>query len=129
MHPFSFRFHAQGGRRAQQEGLANGKAKKGKGKRAAKGAGTRRRGGADAAVASEAGPPVAGAILRVDLWPADSGSAANATPEPASPPGALQNRASQVAIIGECAYDRVLLCGLSSRIAGNASWPWFFSRF
>ncbi|EIE23598.1 hypothetical protein COCSUDRAFT_47361 [Coccomyxa subellipsoidea C-169] len=81
-----------GGRRAQQEGLANGKAKKGKGKRAAKGAGTRRRGGVDAAVASEAGPPVAGAILRVDLWPADSGSAANATPEPASPPG---TRASQ----------------------------------
>ena len=86
----------QGARRAQQEGLANGKAKKVKSKRGAKGAGTRRRGGADVAVGSEAGPPVAGALLRVDMWPADNSMAGNATPEQVRPPNFLQFFCSEV---------------------------------
>ncbi|CAL8472046.1 g11588 [Coccomyxa elongata] len=95
-----------GARRAQQDGLANGKAKKGKAKRGAKGASVRRgRGGGDAAVASEAGPPVAGALLRIDTWPSDS------TLEPEEDwPKALNRREAGAFVRGVKQY------GLESRL-------------
>ncbi len=71
----------QGVRRAEEEGLVNGKAKKGKAKRgAAKAGGMRRRGGNDPSAPPpgvEAGPPVVGAFMRIDEWPADASGAAS----------------------------------------------------
>ena len=61
--------------RGREEALANGKAKKGRGRKgggtSGSRPGTRRRGGDPTAALAEAGPPIGGAVLRIDTWPTD----------------------------------------------------------
>lgn len=94
--------------RGREEAAANGKAKKGKGRSRASAAaatssrsGTRRRGGAGGDSA-EAGPPIGGAVLRIEAWPAEFAANGAVLDKPVSVPLSARSEEPQCSCVRLC---------------------------